>query len=111
MSVDRDWRIAVHESGHALLARPLGLPGCGEASVIEPNAHAHFPLDHGAASVCALMAGAAAEIELLGDYDSDTDLLKPMVVRSAPSAKCRPGTDSCTATKTPTLDHPAYAAR
>jgi hypothetical protein len=57
------------EAGHATVARLLGLPGCGEASIEEPNAHAHFPVDHGAASVCALMAGAAAEVELLGDHD------------------------------------------
>jgi hypothetical protein len=64
---DRDWRIAVHEAGHVVVARVLGLPGCGEASVIEPNAHAVFCLDHGPPSICALFAGAAAEIELIGE--------------------------------------------
>jgi hypothetical protein len=69
MSVIRSWRIAVHESGHATVARLLRLPGCGEASIEEPNAHAVFPNNCGTPSVCALMAGAASEIALFGDCD------------------------------------------
>jgi hypothetical protein len=69
--IDRDWRIAIHEAGHVVIARVLGLPDCGEASVIEPDAHALFCLDHGAPSICALFAGAAAEVELIGDHDAE----------------------------------------
>jgi hypothetical protein len=67
--VDRDWRISIHEASHACIARVLKLPRCGAAFVDEPDAHAEFPVDHGAASICALMAGAAAETILLGNFD------------------------------------------
>jgi len=60
-------RIAVHESGHAIVARLLSLPGCGGAFLAPP--HAIFPTNHGAASICALMGGAIAEVLHFGDYD------------------------------------------
>jgi hypothetical protein len=65
--IDHDWRVAIHEAGHAVVARLLQLPDCGEAS-ITPG-FATFSVDHGPASICALMAGAAAEITLFGDHD------------------------------------------
>jgi hypothetical protein len=67
--VEREWRIALHESGHCVIARVLGLPRCGSASIIEPDAGAYFSLDHGERSVIALMAGAAGEQVVLGDFD------------------------------------------
>jgi hypothetical protein len=67
--IERDWRIAVHESGHAVVGRVL-FDTCGAASIIEPaGAECPLPSNHGAASVVALMAGVASEIVLLGDYD------------------------------------------
>jgi hypothetical protein len=68
MDDDLHWRIAVHESGHAVCARLLGLPSGGAS--IEPDAYAEFAGDCGAASICALMAGAVAEGVVLGGYDS-----------------------------------------
>src|SRR5580704_4275312 len=68
MDDDLHWRIAVHESGHAVCARLLGLPSGGAS--IEPDAYAEFARDCGAASICALMAGAVAEGVVLGGYDS-----------------------------------------
>ena len=62
-------RIALHEAAHAVIARKLRLPNCGEASIDETDAHAHFPIDCGPASVVALMAGAASEVVEFGDYD------------------------------------------
>jgi hypothetical protein len=46
----------------------LGLPSGGAS--IEPDAYAEFAGDCGAASICALMAGAVAEGVVLGGYDS-----------------------------------------
>jgi hypothetical protein len=66
--VEREWRICVHEAGHATVARLLRLPRCGEATIIEP-AGAYFSLDCGSASCMALMAGACAETVAFGDYD------------------------------------------
>jgi hypothetical protein len=63
------WHIAVHESGHAVAARLMGLPGCGGASAEPDGAYAVFPGDCGAHSVAALMAGACAEAIVLGDFD------------------------------------------
>jgi len=63
------WRVAIHEAGHAISARLLGLPRCGGASVEPDNAYAVFAEDCGSHSVCALMAGAAAEAIMLGDFD------------------------------------------
>jgi hypothetical protein len=68
-SVARHWRIAIHEAGHAVAARLLRLPRCGAATIIEPHAQAAFPTNCGPPSICALMAGAAAETIMLGDYD------------------------------------------
>ena len=69
--VDRSWKIAIHESGHLVIARQVRLPDCGEASIVMPGAHAHFSIDCGAPSICALLGGAAAEVELLGTFDAD----------------------------------------
>jgi len=66
---ERAWRVAIHESGHAIASRLMGLPGCGGASVEPNDAYAVFPDDCGAHSVCALMAGACAEAIVLGDFD------------------------------------------
>ena len=48
----------------------MGLPGCGGASAVEPNAYAVFPHGCGAHSIVALMAGACAEQLVLGAYDN-----------------------------------------
>jgi hypothetical protein len=53
----RIMRISAHEAGHCVAARLLRLPNCGGASVVEPHAGAVFAADHGAASICALLAG------------------------------------------------------
>src|SRR4051812_1657393 len=60
------YRTAVPESGHAMTARLLQLPNCGEAS-IAPHAYAKVPIDCGWRSICALMGGACAEIAAFGD--------------------------------------------
>src|SRR4051794_2598021 len=66
----REWRISIHEAAHATIARLLRLPGCGQATLIEPGAHAVFPCNAGPRSIAALMAGACAEVALLGcDWD------------------------------------------
>src|SRR5262249_44829583 len=59
-------RVAVHEAGHAVASRLLRLPS-GAAFLAPP--HVEFAIDQGAASVCALMAGAIGEILHFGDYD------------------------------------------
>ena len=66
--VPHNVRVATHEAGHAVCARLLRLPGCGGV-FLEPEPGAFFPRDHGAASVCAMMAGAIAEVIHFGDYD------------------------------------------
>jgi hypothetical protein len=68
MADRRAWRIAVHEAGHCVAGRLLGLP-CGGASVELDFPHAMFARDCGSHSVCALMAGAIAETLVFGDYD------------------------------------------
>jgi hypothetical protein len=70
-SVAREWRIAIHESGHAVAARLLRLPRCGGASIIEPHARADFPTNCGPASILALLAGGCAESIMLGAFDRD----------------------------------------
>jgi hypothetical protein len=70
--IDREWRVALHEAGHCVVARLLQLPHCGAASIRPRGSslgHAHFPVDRGPASICALMAGAAVEVTAFGDYD------------------------------------------
>jgi hypothetical protein len=67
MDDDLRWRIAVHEAGHSVAARLMGLP-CGAASVW-PDPLAEFSRSCGEHSVVALMAGAVAESLVLGDYD------------------------------------------
>ena len=62
------WRVAVHEAGHCVAARLMGLPYFG-ASIVEPDPHAMFARDCGAESIVALMAGAISEALVLGDYD------------------------------------------
>ena len=69
--VTRDWRIAIHKSGHCVAARLLRLPGCGGATMPHgfADAQAVFPSNHGWRSICAMMAGSAAETILFGDHD------------------------------------------
>lgn len=67
--IGRVQRIAIHEAGHCVVARKLGLPGCGGVTIIEPHAFAVFSENHGAESVVALMAGAAAEVVAFGSHD------------------------------------------
>lgn len=64
------WRVAVHEAGHCVAARLMGLPVVGAS--IEP-AFCDFPDDLGAPSICALMAGAISEALVLGDYAGHGD--------------------------------------
>jgi hypothetical protein len=64
---DYRWRVSIHEAGHAVCARLAGLP-CGGASAAEGLAFAGFPRDCGERSICALMAGAAAEVAVFGDH-------------------------------------------
>ena len=66
---DRAWRIRVHEAGHAVGARLLGLPRCGAAIIVEPYAKAVFDCGCGERSVIALMAGTAAETIVFGVCD------------------------------------------
>jgi hypothetical protein len=54
------WRIAIHEAGHSVAARLMGLP-CGAASIVAPDPHAMFARNCGAESIVALMAGAISE--------------------------------------------------
>ena len=61
------WRVAVHEAGHCVAARLMGLPVVA-ASCSPDHAYADFPNDLGARSIVALMAGAVAESLILGDY-------------------------------------------
>ena len=67
--IDRARRISLHEASHAVCARRLGLPDCGGATIIEPNAHAVFPCNRGFPSIYTLMAGSAAEVVAFGDFD------------------------------------------
>ena len=48
----------------------MGLPDCGGASAVEPDAYAVFPHGCGAHIIVALMAGACAEQLVLGAYDN-----------------------------------------
>ena len=65
--VGHRYRVAVHEAGHAVAARLLGLR-CGEAA-IAPRAYARVPVDLGAPSICAIYAGSIAEALAFGSYD------------------------------------------
>jgi hypothetical protein len=65
---DLRWRVAIHEAGHCVAARLMGLP-CGSASIVAPDPHAMFARDCGAESIVALMAGAISEALVLGDFD------------------------------------------
>jgi len=60
-------RISIHEAGHAVAGRLVGLPS-GDAFLDPP--HAEFAIDQGAASVVALMGGAIGEVLHFGDYDA-----------------------------------------
>jgi hypothetical protein len=82
-------RVAIHESAHATIARKLGLSGCGHATIVPDRnwlGHAILPSDRGAASVCAIMAGAAGEITMLGDHapegiEFDAELVRAEMAR------------------------------
>jgi hypothetical protein len=65
---DLRWRVSIHEAGHCVAARLMGLP-CGSATIVAPDPHAMFARDCGAPSIIALLSGAIAESLLLGDYD------------------------------------------
>jgi hypothetical protein len=70
MTDDREWRTAIHESGHAVVVRLLGLKG-GGATIEEPGAHATtYAINWRTAIICAL-GGIAAEQLVFGDYDRD----------------------------------------
>ena len=63
------WRVAVHEGGHVVAARLMGLP-VGGASAVPSDAYAYVPFDGGSwASVCMLMGGAIGEALVFGGYD------------------------------------------
>jgi hypothetical protein len=60
------WRVCIHEAGHAVGARLLGVPS--GAVWLRPRPHAEFSHQGGAASVCAIMSGGAAERLVFGDF-------------------------------------------
>jgi hypothetical protein len=57
--------VAVHEAGHCVIARVVGLPG-GEATIRDGNAYAHWKTDGTVRHAIALLAGRAASDELIG---------------------------------------------
>jgi hypothetical protein len=65
--IDRDTVIALHESGHAVIARALALR-CGAATVADGHGRADYQdeVDGSIATILAHMAGAAAESVLTG---------------------------------------------
>ena len=65
MNDDERWRACVHE-GHAVGARLLGVPS--GSVCLKPWPHADFSHQGGAASICAIMAGGAAERLVFGDF-------------------------------------------
>ena len=66
MDDDLLWRACIHEAGHAVGARLLGVPS--GMACLKPRPHADFSHKHGAASICAIMAGGAAERLVFGDF-------------------------------------------
>ena len=60
----------MHEAAHATIARLLQVPDCGGACVEDGKGHAKFSDKGGTCSIIAMMAGAAAEQVLFGDYDA-----------------------------------------
>jgi hypothetical protein len=62
------WRVCLHEAGHCVAARLMGLPVSAASAELD-DAYADFLDDCGARSIVALMAGAIAESLVLGDYD------------------------------------------
>jgi hypothetical protein len=62
------WRIAVHEAGHIVAARLMGLPVVA-ASAEPGDAYADFSDRCGVHSIVALMAGAISERLVLGGND------------------------------------------
>ena len=65
MDDDDRWRACVHECGHAVAAKLLNVP-LGYVW-LEPSPQAQFSHQCGAASICAMMAGGAAERLVFGD--------------------------------------------
>jgi hypothetical protein len=65
MDDDLRWRACVHETGHAVGAKLFGVP-FGYVW-LEPSPQADFSHKHGAASICAIMSGGAAERLVFGD--------------------------------------------
>jgi hypothetical protein len=65
--IDRDTVIALHEAGHAVIARALALR-CGAATVADGHGRADYQdeVDGSIATIIAHMAGAAAELVLTG---------------------------------------------
>ena len=69
--------VAVHEAGHSVIARVLGLPA-GTATLCDHDgvARSYFRDDGSIANVLAVLAGRAASMELLGracDYGCSID--------------------------------------
>jgi hypothetical protein len=66
--IDRDTVIALHESGHAVVARALALR-CGAATVADDHGRANYQdtTDDSIANIVATMSGSAAEYVLIGD--------------------------------------------
>lgn len=65
LNEDERWRACVHETGHAVGAKLFGVP-FGYVW-LEPSPQSQFSHDSGAASICAIMAGGAAERLVFGD--------------------------------------------
>jgi hypothetical protein len=66
MNDDERWRACIHECGHAVGARLLGVPS--GYVCLKPRPQADFSHKRGAASICAIMAGGAAERLVFGDW-------------------------------------------
>jgi ATP-dependent Zn protease len=64
--------VALHESGHSVVARALGVRS-GRATLCDHDgvARSYFSDDEGIASVMAILAGRAATLEILGRADDE----------------------------------------
>jgi ATP-dependent Zn protease len=66
---DRRLEVAVHEAGHAVISRLVGLPS-GPATIVDDRARSHCIDDNDLRSLLTCLAGRAAVRVILG-YDTD----------------------------------------